>query len=431
MRNVYLFCLSLFVLVGASPLHAAFNVQEFTTAKGIKVRYREDKSTPVISLNFSIEYGSARDPKGLEGTGTLLASMMTEGTKTKSVEELADIRQDLSISLNHKIDLEHFSAYLTTLRKNKDKAFGLFKETIFESAFKEEAFKRAKKEILTILAMKEHDPGYQVSLKMAKMMYGDHPFARPKLGTIESVKKIEIQDLKDFMKHFSRDKILVAVAGNISKEEIEAHVDDLFESLPETVEVEELPKIATSLSRAREVIKKEVPQTVMTFVQKGLRYDHEKFITLILLNRILNEKLRLEVREKRGLTYHVGASPRSNSMVGHLGGGCATKNKSAGEAIESILKVFSDFKDKGCTDQEFNDAKSYSMGSYILNFEDTPGISGSILALMQIKRSKEYLDIRNDLMAKVTKEDVEALARELLDPENMAFVLYGTPEGVS
>ncbi len=50
---------------------------------------------------------------------------------------------------------------------------------------------------------------------------------------------------------------------------------------------------------------------------------------------------------------------------------------------------------------------------------------------MQIKRSKEYLDIRNDFMEKITKDDVEALAKELLDPENMAFVLYGAPEGVS
>lgn len=430
MERMKLFLIAIIFIVLGGALEAAFNVQEFTTPKGIKVRYRHDATTPVIAVCFSFDAGSAYDKNGLEGTATLLASMMTEGTHKRDGEELSALLQDLAVDLSYTASTEYFSGSLTTLRENKDKAFDLLKETFFDSSYAPEAFDRVRKKRLTVLAMKEHDPNYQVSAHMRRLLYGNHPYSKPSLGIVSSVHQIELSNLKDFFKNFSRNGLLVSIAGNISKDEIEKHIDDVFDSLPEASSLDPIPDIGKLSFPMKLVIEQHIPQTVMGFAQKGLLCKDPDYMTFYLLNRILSERLWLQVRDKKGLAYVVYSAPVVTKKAGFLTGGCGTKNETAALAMNSILENIKDIKEKGFSEDEFQEAKSYLLGSYILNFEDTPTVASIILGLFQMGYPVEYVDIRNDLMQRITKEQAQEVAKKVLAPDHMGFVFYGSPKDV-
>lgn len=431
MKKILLPILSLFLLVGfVKETWAASSVEEFTTPAGIKIRYRQDTTTPVICLNFSFQCGAVHDPDGKKGTAELLSSLMLEGTKSLSVEDLSAALQDDSISLGYSVSDDYFTGSLTTLRKNMDRAFALMKETFFESTFSPAGMDRAKKEILTLLAMEAEKPNVQVRNALQKSLFKGHPYADYSRGTPESIQKITVEDLRTFHDQFSKKLLIVSVAGNISKEEVIKKVDELFENLPDETSLKDIP-IVTNPIEPKEIVKRaKIPQTVFAFVQKGLDYRDSSYLALHLLNKIVSERLRVELRDKAGLTYHVGMLPVAKRKAALWLGVCATKNERARDAVQKIKEQLLSIKESGFTQEEFDDAKAYLIGSFVLNFKDTPSISGALLGWMQHEYPVDYMEIRNKLMEKLTYDEIKKLAATLIDPDKMTFVMYGEPEGI-
>lgn len=242
-----------------SKAQATLKVQEFTTPGGIPVRLQENRQTPVIALCFSLGCGSLQDEKGLGGTANFLASMLTEGTRSHSAEVFSALLQDLSISIGYRTTDDYFEGTLVTLRDNKEKAFDLMRESLFYPALDASGIQRVRDQWLSVLATKAHDPGYQVSLVLNNQIYGSHPRGRPNLGTPESIKKIQAKDLKAFMKKFSAQGLKVAVAGHISREEVERAVDGLFKELPKKSPQNPHPNVFINLKKGTKINKQKNP----------------------------------------------------------------------------------------------------------------------------------------------------------------------------
>ena len=179
-----------------------------------------------------------------------------------------------------------------------------------------------------------------------------------------------------------------------------------------------------------------VPQSVVVFGQQGIkRDDPDWYAALIVLNILssggLTSRVALEVREQRGLAYSVSASLDPLQHAGLILGHVASRNARVAQAIDLIREEWRRMHDSGPTAKELVAAKTYLTGSFPLNLDSTSRIA-SILVSMQLDHlGIDYLTRRSALIDKVSLADAKRVARRLLDPDGLFFVVVGSPANLS
>ena len=167
-----------------------------------------------------------------------------------------------------------------------------------------------------------------------------------------------------------------------------------------------------------------------------MKRNDPDFYAAYVMNYILggggfSSRLTEQVREKRGLAYSVYTYLNPLVHAGLISGGVATRNGKVKESIDIIRSEWRRLRDKGVTAKELADAKSYLTGSFPLRLDTSEKIAQTLVAMQMDKLGIHYLDKRNALISAVTKKDVDRVARRLIDPKSLLFVVVGSPKGIS
>ena len=112
-----------------------------------------------------------------------------------------------------------------------------------------------------------------------------------------------------------------------------------------------------------------------------------------------------------------------------LMGGVATRNDAVGQSLSIIGQQWQKMKDKGVTQQELDNAKSYLTGAFPLRFTSLGNLSGMLVGMQMEDLGMDFLDKRNSLVDAVTLDQVNRVAKELLEPEHVTVTVVGKPEG--
>ena len=180
----------------------------------------------------------------------------------------------------------------------------------------------------------------------------------------------------------------------------------------------------------------QVPQSVVLAGLPGILRNDPDYVPAFVMNHILgggtfSSKLMTEVREKRGLAYSVSSHLSSHDRAGAIIVQFATKNDSAGEALDVTRQQMKLFADHGVTDEELRDAKSFLTGSYPLRFDTNGKIATQLLGIQLENLGKDYPETRNEKVNAVTTNDIERVAKQLLDTQKMMVAIVGEPENLT
>jgi zinc protease len=184
------------------------------------------------------------------------------------------------------------------------------------------------------------------------------------------------------------------------------------------------------------VIERPVPQSVVLFGQPGLARNDPDFMTAYLLNQIiggggLGSRLMTEIREKRGLTYGVYTYLSTPRRSGVWLGSVSADNAKVAEVIRLVREAWQDLKDKGVTAAELDDAKRYMTGAYARGFATSRGIAGALVGWQEEDLGIDYFKRRNAMIAAITLEDINRVAKRLVEPGKLMFSVVGKPQGVT
>jgi zinc protease len=427
------FCLILF---GSFAEARAMNIQKLVSPKGIEVWLVEDHTLPMLAMQFGFEGGSAQDPVGKEGLAYFVSGTLDEGAGDIESQDFKDLLEGLAIDLSFDANRDVMTGGIKTLTKNKDEAFRLLRLSLTEPRMDEEAVERVREQIFSIIKVDQESPENVASESWFAQVFPGHPYSSPTKGTLDSIRRITREDLKGFVKrNFARDKLHIAVVGDITPEELTRRVDEIFGSLPAKAELRTVPEASWKPGISQEIIPMATPQSVVNFGQPGPKRKDEDFMPAYVLNYILGgggfaSRLMTEVREKRGLAYSVYTYLQPYDRAGIWLGGVATENKSVGESIRIIKSVLSEMAERGPTPEELADAKRYLTGSYALRFSSSSQIAGILLWLQIEDLGIDYIDKRNALVEAVTIEDIKRVAKTL-QPDKLIITIVGQPEGLS
>jgi zinc protease len=176
-----------------------------------------------------------------------------------------------------------------------------------------------------------------------------------------------------------------------------------------------------------------MPQSFIMFGGNGVLSSDADYRAAQLLLQIVggdDSRLANEIREKRGLTYGVSFSPYNYQHAAFTLGFMTVQNERAGEAVDVMRQVFRDVVEKGVTADEVQDAKQYVTGVFAFSFESNNSTSGTLLNFMNLGLPPNYKAVRNAEVEAVTLEQVNAIAKRLLDVDKLIVVAIGKPVGV-
>lgn len=428
----------LLVLASLGPSLAA-KPQRVVSQGGIEAWLVEDHANPIISAEIAWrDSGSAFDPVGKEGLSRLLAGTMDEGAGPYDSQAYQRRLEDLSIKLSFSAGQDMLHASLITLVRNRDSAFDMLRLALVSPKFEESALNRVKGQILAGLAKSSEDPETIASRTWRAAAFAGHAYARQNEGTAESVPALAASDLKAALKRLGRDNMIIGVVGDIKPEELAQLLDRTFLDLPTKAAVSAMPEAAVAAPQEGIkpfVVNKSIPQSVVQFGFQGVKRDDPDWYAAYTLNYILGgggftSRLMVEIREKRGLAYSAYSYLYPMDHGAAWIGGVATRNDKVAQSIALVRKELENVAQDGVSAQELADAKTYLTGSFPLRFDSSRNIAGLLVSMQADRLGLDYLDKRNDLVARVTRADLARVAKRLIRPENLIVVVVGSPKGL-
>lgn len=425
----------LFLLFFTLPAHA-IDVERVVSPGGIEAWLVRDAKNPIIAMQFGIEGGSALDPEDKLGLATMVTSLLDEGAGELDSQAFQKRLEDNSISLGFSADREAVYGSLTTLVETKGEAFDLLRLALTEPRFDKDAVERIRSQLIAGLKRATSSPNYVAGLAFSSTVFPDHPYGKPSRGTIETISNITTDDLKGFTKaRLGRDRLKIGVSGDITAEELAKVLDQVFGALPADTAPFTIPDTEPKGAGETVVVSRPIPQSIMIMGHKGVKRNDPDWFPALVLNYVLggggfSSRLMDEVREQRGLTYGVSSSlqPFDHASLWVVSG--ATSNDKVKEAAALIQEIWGRTAAQGITQQELDDAKTYLTGSYPLTFTNNGAIAGILLTVQEDDLGIDYLNRRNELVEAVTLEQVNAVAKRLLEPKQLATIIVGQPDGV-
>jgi zinc protease len=426
--------LALLLCVALAPAAHAIAIQEVTSGGGITAWLVEDHTLPVVTIDFEFrDGGAALDPQDKGGLASLASDLLDEGAGDLDSSAFQGKLEDMATRLSFDAGEDGFGVSMRTVTANLDPSFDLLRLSLTAPRFDAAAVARVKGQVLASLAHDEHQPRTIADRLWRKAEFGTHPYARRVRGTAESIGNITADDLRGFVRQrFGRDALIIAVVGDIAPAPLKALLDRTFGALPAHEAAGTVPPLQVKDQGELLLARLNVPQSVVAFGQPGIKRDDPDWYAASLVNNILggggfSARLTEEVREKRGLAYSVYSGLMPLDAGGAIIGSVATENARVQQSTEIIRAEWQRMRDDGPTAKELADAKTYITGSFPLSLDSTGRIAATLVQVQRDRLGIDYLDRRDALIDGVTLEDAKRVARRLLDPDALTFVVVGNP----
>jgi predicted Zn-dependent peptidase len=403
-------------------------------ANGATLIVSERHNLPLVSFAITFVGGANQfESAGKRGVAAMTVSMMTEGTTTKSGDELSDALQLLGTNVNAGIGSEDGNVSFVSTTKNFEPTLALFADMMLNSTFPAEALERLRGRTLVNLTQAKDQPAVIGSQVFAKILYGDaHPYGQRTTET--SVKTITRDDVVAFSKaYFQPGRAIITVVGDITALKAKTAIEKGLAAWAKAGEkpsfdYPKLPELQPA--KIYLVDKPGAAQSVFNIGLPGPPRNTPDYFALQVLNTILGgqfqSRLNANIREQKGYSYGVrsvfnyGKGPGAFSA----GGAIFTAKTDAG-LIEFMKELKGIVGEKPITDEELKTAKESLIQGLPQRFASVSAISNAITSLVVQGLPDDYYQTYAKNVSAVTKEDLLRVAKQYIDLNHLAIVIVG------
>lgn len=426
------YVLTLMAFLTLTPAQAA-EVREVSTQTGLKFWLVEEHSIPMISIEVSFEGGHRLDPPELAGRAMLFTSTLEEGAGPYDAAGFARAAGQLAARYSFESGREAIGISAAMLADKAEASVALLRLALAEPRFAPESVDLVRGQILALQRQRQTNADAIAGERFNALRFGDHPYGRDPHGTPETLARLDSAALKAaHARYFHRGNVLISVVGAVDATRAAALVETLLGWLPPGSPPER-PMINPAFDGQVVVVDFEAPQSTILFGHAGILRNDPDYIPAYVMNYILGgggfvSRLTEEVREKRGLAYGVYSYLNPLQAAGLYMGGVATANERAGETIGLIRAEWQRMAEQGVGAEELSAAKRYLTGAWALQFDSNAKIADFLIGAQRAGLGRDYITTRNALIEAVSAADIARVAKRLLRPGQLSFVVVGKPK---
>jgi zinc protease len=427
-RRLFFIIVALALLVApACPETGGLEVTRSVLDNGLIVLHAERNHLPFVVFSLLVKAGARHAPPERAGLAGLTASLMREGTETRSAAEIDEGLAFIGAGLGMGAEADYSSLSLSVLKKHLAQGFDIFADVLLHPSFPEEEVQRLKERRIASLIRSEEDPSFLAGRAFAREVFGTHPYGTA--TTVETTEAIARKHTTDFYgAHYRPNNAILSVVGDISSEELKELLDTYLEGWRARPIPAEKPVPVPPPVHTRITIDKDLTQATIMLGHRGVRREHPDYYALSVMNYILggggfSSRLMESVREEQGLAYSIWSSFRPLKEAGEFRVTVQTKNQSAGTVVEEILRQMTLIAKERVTDRELEDAKSYLIGSFPRRLETMGKIAQFLTLSEYYGLGLDYPEKYRGYIESITREDIKRVAEEYLKPGRYVLVV--------
>ncbi len=422
------FFMTVLVTLLALNAQAGVKIEHWVAPSGARVYYIETHVLPILDVSVDFSAGTAFDPEGKTGLGSLTRGLLEGGAGDMDEEAISGRQVDIGAQMGGSADNDRAGVTLRTLSYQKEKtaALELMRLVLARPTFPEAVLAREKARTISAIQEADTKPDHIAAKRFAAAIYPGHPYGMS--ATTDSVARISRDDLVAFhQRHYSAKRATVSIIGDVDRAEAERIAQSLTEELPAGEAESPVPVVTLPKS---ELIKVPHP-AAQSHIHIGLpavkRGDPDYF-ALLVGNYTLGgggfvSRLMKEVREKKGYAYSVYSYFAPRKLAGPFEIALQTKREQANEALKLTNDVLAGFMSSGPTEAELAAAKKNLIDGFGLRIDSNAKLLSHLVTIGFYGLPLNYLDEFPAKVAAVTTRDVkEAFARHV-KPENLMTVI--------
>jgi predicted Zn-dependent peptidase len=407
--------------------------QETDLANGLHLIVLEDHRLPQVTFQIIIPgAGGYFDPAEKIGLATYTASLMREGTKTRTSPQISEALETMAATLTVGSGLSSTSASLSgsALTEDFPKLMDLAADILLNPAFSPEEWNRFKARTKAGLIQQRTNPGFLATETFNRVVFGNHPAGRVS-PTAENLDAITPEALAEFHKsHYVPDHAAIAFTGDISladaRKLVETKLGGWKSAGTPKISVTEPP--AAPAAKVYLIARPNSVQTTLYVGTQSMTRTDPDYPALTVVNRVLGGtmgRLFRHLREEKGYTYGIGSGFNATFYRGAWTSSTNVRTDVTEPALNDLLAEIAALRDTPVPEKELADSKRAIVGSFALALESPQQVLNYYIENWQYGLPADYWDTYPARVMAVTAEQAQAAARKYWDPARLQIVAVG------
>jgi zinc protease len=398
---------------------------------GLVLLTSEQRALPMVSISMLLDAGSRYEPAGQAGLANLTARLLTYGTQRRSASQISEALDFIGASLSTDCGDDVASVSLTILKKDLATGLDLLAEILTQSTFPQAEIDRQKQAVLASIRAREENPGAVAAIKFAAALFPESPYGRPAEGTEASVKGLQRKSLQEFFARYYRpNRAIISVVGDVTEKEIAQALSKAFSGWKKG-EPRGKPLVPSVIGATQQLrVNKDLTQSNIILGHNGVTRANPDYYAIQVMNYILggggfSSRAMDSIRNERGLAYSVYSYFAAEKSHGSFQFVMQTRNETALEAIGIAKEEIRRIREEPVSEPELSDAKEYLIGSFPLRLDTNRKVAGFLAQVEYYQLGLDYPERYPGLVRRVTREDVQRVAKQYLLPEKLITVIVG------
>ncbi|QWV03976.1 insulinase family protein [Pseudoalteromonas shioyasakiensis] len=426
---------------------AVASIEQAPTERHFKVLDKTN-SSPLVDVNWLFNTGAAADPQGKKGLAALTAAMLAQGgSESMSYKDIKKALYPLAGSFGYQLDKEMISLRGRVHKDNAAKWYALVSDQLLNPGFREDDFKRLKKELIDSIkaglkASNDEELGKEV---LYHQLYKGHPYESYNYGDISDLEALTLDDVKAFYNsQFTQSKLTVGLIGAIPSDVKSTMMKDLTQ-LPQGKESRlMIPDAPVLKGHHATIVEKSAQSTAVSF---GFPIDtirsSDDWTALWLVrsyfgeHRSSNSFLYQRIRQTRGMNYgdyaYIEYFPRGMFQTkpdANLGRSeqifqvwlrPLRSNNDAHFATRTALFELDKLIKNGISKEDFEATRNFLI-NFVPQMVASQDRQLGYALDSEFYNTESFVDYVRGKLEKLTLDDVNRVIRDNLQTENIHYV---------
>ena len=405
--------------------------EKMTLKNGVWLITVPMQGTVTATLVVMVGVGSRYEKGDEAGVSHFIEHMLFKGTK----------KRPTSLSITEELDAfgGEYNAFTAKDRteyhvkvdsRHIHDAFDIISDMVLNSKLEAKEIEKERGTIIQEINMYEDTPQRNIWDVFENFIYDGNTLGRDIVGSKKTVASLQRKNFVDYMKkHYTADRTIVCVAGKFDKKKIISETEKYFGSLQKGKGLQ-FEKIVEKQSKPAIKIKfKKTDQTHVVIGNRAYHHNHKDRYVLATLGVILggnmSSRLFTEVRERRGLAYHVKAGADAYQDCGYFATYAGIDHGKLEDVLKVILGEYKKIASEKVSEKELQKAKDFMKGRAVMNLEASDEVA---MFFVEQEFNGEKLHNIQDSLNKidaVTSQDILRVAKDIFKKEKLNCAVIG------
>lgn len=407
------------------------NYKKTTLPNGLRILTVPMKNTETVTVIVMIGVGSRYETEKEAGLSHFIEHMMFKGTeKRPTALDITETLDAIGGEFNAFTSSDKTAYYAKVDAKHSEVALDVISDMFLNSKMEEKEIEKEKGTIIQEINMIEDMPMMDVEIVLGNLLYKKNPLGRHVAGFKETVSSFKRKDFTNYLSRFyvANDSV-VCIAGKFNEKKTLVLAKKYFSGMKKGIKPK-YEKVIENQKKPELIIKqKNTDQTHFLLGSRAFDFSHKDRFALGLLAIILggNMSSRLfdEVREKRGLAYHIRTSVDAFEDCGYLATQAGVNHDKLELTIETILNEYRKISTEKVSRKELQNAKDFIKGKSVMNFESSDDVAMFFLDQEVKKRKIMTLPEIFKNIDKVAESDILRVAKEVFQDKKLNLAVIG------